>query len=368
MGEVWFWQLIVSPHMVGLASSLAGQGWKVTYVAEKELTTDRVKLGWKLSKMPGVQLRVVADRTARLALVDEASPESIHLCQGIRGNRPISYIQRELAKRGFRQWAVMETVDDFGPRGAIKRWEYSRQIRKKGRFLNRILAIGHSTKEWLIARGMAAGQVSPFTYFLPDLASPDISGGSRPSGPFRLLFVGQFIPLKRLDLLIQTLHTMRGQEFELWVAGAGPKEKQLRELAESALPGQVRWLGGPQADVLGIMRQVDCLVLPSRHDGWGAVVSEALMTGTPVVCSDACGAAGVVMASGFGGTFPRDQGEVLRSRLEKLLADGPISMDQRIKLATWATCLGAEAGARYLIELLDYEIRGGKHPLAPWES
>ena len=28
-----------------------------------------------------------------------------------------------------------------------------------------------------------------------------------------------------------------------------------------------------------IINQVDCLVLPSYHDGWGAVVSEALLIG-----------------------------------------------------------------------------------------
>ena len=56
-------------------------------------------------------------------------------------------------------------------------------------------------------------------------------------------------------------------------------------------------------DIPHLMSSADCLILPSRHDGWGAVVSEALMVGTPVICSDACGSAGVVHASGVGGVF-----------------------------------------------------------------
>ena len=32
--------------------------------------------------------------------------------------------------------------------------------------------------------------------------------------------------------------------------------------------------------VYSIIRQSDCLVLPSRFDGWGAVVTESLMIGT----------------------------------------------------------------------------------------
>ena len=40
--------------------------------------------------------------------------------------------------------------------------------------------------------------------------------------------------------------------------------------------------------------QADNLVLPSSHDGWGAVTTEALMVGTPVICSDTCGSSLIV--------------------------------------------------------------------------
>jgi hypothetical protein len=64
------------------------------------------------------------------------------------------------------------------------------------------------------------------------------------------------------------------------------------------------WGSYLSTEVPRAMAQADCLVLPSIHDGWGAVASESLMVGTPVVCSDACGVAGVVQASGVGGVFP----------------------------------------------------------------
>ena len=52
-----------------------------------------------------------------------------------------------------------------------------------------------------------------------------------------------------------------------------------------------------------IINQVDCLSASSYHDGWGAVVSEALLIGIPVICSDTCGSSVIVKASGFGGIF-----------------------------------------------------------------
>jgi glycosyltransferase involved in cell wall biosynthesis len=116
------------------------------------------------------------------------------------------------------------------------------------------------------------------------------------------------------------------------------------------------------------MAQADCLVLPSVHDGWGAVISEALMVGTPVICSDACGAAGVVKASGSGGVFRRDRFDELQFELNKQLQSGSIDIDNRIRIASWARALDANAGARYLINIFDYSINGGIRPSPPWQK
>lgn len=167
--------------------------------------------------------------------------------------------------------------------------------------------------------------------------------------------------------VLSSTFAMRG--FQLLVVGAGPQEKHLRRLAESALPDRVCWLGRrSQAEVLLTMGQANCLVLPSRHDGWGAVISEAMMAGTTIICSDACGAAGAVKASGVGGVFPSDRGDELRTRLDEQLKSGPISTEGRIQLASWASVLGAEPGARYLINILDYAANGGSRQMPPWHA
>jgi len=364
--DIWFWQESVSPHMAGLALSLTREGCKVTYVAEQELSVDRVKLGWQAPQMNGVHLRFAADEEAVRALAQQAKAWSVHICQGIRGNGLVAVAQHALSRRGLRQWVVMETVDDAGAWGIAKRLEYDRLFRGKGRLLEGVLATGHRTMDWIIARGMAAERVYPFAYFLPQTGNRD-HAVHREVGSFRFLFVGQFIELKRLDLLIHNLVEFLDREFELLVVGVGPKERHLRMLAESALPGRVRWLGmRPQAEVPAIMSQADCLVLPSRHDGWGAVISEALMVGTPVICSDACGAAGVVNASKTGGVFASDRDDEFRARLDRQLKTGPVTTEGRLRLASWAAALDAEAGARYLMQILDCSANGGSRPMPPW--
>ena len=91
---------------------------------------------------------------------------------------------------------------------------------------------------------------------------------------------------------------------ELWIVGDGPEKENLYSRAKLSLQNQITWFGTVQmSKIPNIMNQADCLVLPSKHDGWGAVASEALMLGIPVICSSSCGASSIVKSSGFGGVF-----------------------------------------------------------------
>lgn len=368
MAEVWFWQTIVTPHMAHLAVSLAQRGHRVTYVGEQIMTHDRQEQGWGVPELPGVTLLCADSDTAMRNLAKNAPSDSVHVCQGVRSNGRVSIAQRELSIRRLQQWVVMETVDDSGWKGVIKRMEYRRLVLARRASIQGVLAIGHGTAGWVAARGMPTGRVYPFAYFLPEITI-DNRSNHREFGGFRFIFAGRLIPLKRIDWLIEALATIAGRDFELLIAGAGPEEPTLRALAAGTLGDRVRWLGTlPLSEVPAVMAQADCLVLPSVHDGWGAVVSEALLVGTPVICSDTCGAAGVVRASGVGGVFPRDDAEAFRALLNVQLRLGPVGDEARRRTASWAECLAVGAGADYLLEILDHSTNGGPRPIPPWTN
>jgi glycosyltransferase involved in cell wall biosynthesis len=364
---IWFWEGIVSPHMAGLAAALARQGCEVVYVAERPMRDDRVSLGWTVPHLGGARLELAPTTVDVHALVEAAPIDSTHICDGIRGNTLMRAAQRALAARSLLQWVHMETVDDVGFRGALKRLVYRQLfLQWRGR-LEGVLATGHHTPEWVVARGMPAERVFPFAYFLPDMAA--IERGAYCTESFRFVFVGQFVTGKRLDLLISALALLRRSDVELVVIGSGPLERKLRAAAEAALPGRVRWIGRLlMNEVPEAVAQADCLVLPSRHDGWGAVVSEALMVGTPSICSDRCGAAGVVRASGHGGVFRNGDVSDLREQIVRVLDSGPLPRSKREALAAWARCIGANAGATYLRAVLDASRERRACPPPPWNA
>jgi len=69
--------------------------------------------------------------------------------------------------------------------------------------------------------------------------------------------------------------------FDSKSSAAGPVELQLHGLARQLqVDHLVHFRGGLEnADVSRALATIDLLVLPSRWDGWGAVINEALCNG-----------------------------------------------------------------------------------------
>lgn len=364
MAELWIWQRIVSPHIAGLANAL-GKQQRVVYVAENVMTEARRLQGWDAPTLKNAQLRRVRSAQEARDLVEGAADGSIHICQGMRANGVIGVAQGYLARRNLDQWIVMEKVNDSGFVGAMRRAEYGRRGRRLREMVKGVLAIGEGTTEWLVQRGWEEHQVYPFAYFLP--LPRDEMSDARKRGRYRVLFVGRLIHGKRVDLVIEALRRLPACDVELTVVGGGPLEDALRRRGRRQLGGRVSWLGRvPMERVQGYMAQADCLILPSSYDGWGAVVSEALMVGTPVVCSDRCGAAAVVRPSGQGGVFKSGDVRDLTKRIEAEVSRGGQSAARRRELRSWAVCLGADAGAAYLSRILRHAAGDGRWPSPPW--
>lgn len=367
--DIWFWQLIISPHMANFAKSLSELGHSVTFIAEREMSADRAAQGWTVPDVGASKIVLVPNQEKAVSLAKAAPPEAVHICQGVRANGVIGPVQQVLKDLGRRQFVNMETVDDSGWQGFIKRAVYKRLFRKLSPYLSGVLANGKNTRDWLIKRGVPADKVFPFAYFLPEVVSRPFIRQREGADRYRVLFVGQFIERKRLDLLITAMSRLDSGNVELAVVGSGPLEETWRRLAEDTLPGRVEWIGSlPMDEVRVQMAAADCLVLPSRHDGWGAVVSEALMSGTPAICSDACGSAVVAEASGYGGVFKSGSVDELVALLNAKIREGRLSERQTKALAGWARCLSGPAGAEYLVELLWAIDTSSAVPEPPWNA
>lgn len=270
--QVWFWQRIVSAHMAELAKPLA-KGREVIYVAERALSASRAATGWIDTGLGEAQLCFTPDAERARALALSATPSSIHICKGLRGNGLMGVASSDLARRLLRRWGVMETIEDLGWKGRRGRLEYRRLLLKEECLREGKLASGSTTPDWLVAKGIARMRIFLFAYFLPEGAAYDHARKER--GPVPALLEGQMIHCERVDLLIDVMTTLARNSAMLAIVGLKTPESELRQRGKKRGLNIRRLYTKLMVDVYGIMVWADCLVIPSRHDGWGAAVSEA---------------------------------------------------------------------------------------------
>jgi glycosyltransferase involved in cell wall biosynthesis len=362
MIKIWFWQNIVSPHVASLVTELAKRGVDLTYVAEIPMSDDRIMQGWNTPQMEKVQLLYVQSRKEVLSLISKAPKDVIHISAGLRSIGIVRFAQEELRLLNRKQWVLMESISNKGFKGFLRRFFYKRLVNKKFQTLQGILAIGSQTKAWLMEIGFPKEKIYSFAYFLPDLSKVELDKSNiKKINRFRFIFVGQFIKRKNLKLLIDSLMKVKHRDFELIVVGSGELETNLHNYAKSNLPNNLSWMGVlPQIEVMNSIRQADCLVLPSLFDGWGAVVAEALIVGTPAICSEKCGVSNLIEASRVGGIFKNNDQEGLTKLLNRQIEEGLIRGKKRDAIAKWAVSLHANMGAKYLHEIIEYSENKSK--------
>jgi glycosyltransferase involved in cell wall biosynthesis len=137
---------------------------------------------------------------------------------------------------------------------------------------------------------------------------------------FLALFVGRLVPEKGIETLLQAWgQTVLPGGSALAFAGSGP-------LTPSGL--NIHALGPiDREDLPPIYAAADALILPSIatatfREPWGLVCNEAMHQGTPVIASDAVGAAagGLVVDGQTGMVFPAGDADALAARLSALAA------------------------------------------------
>jgi len=367
--SIWFWQQMFTPHMGALAEALAERGFNVFFIANQVLSEERLKQGWKAFVFKKTKFIIASNKEVVEKIASKAFKNSIHFTEGLRANGLIKNAQYILRNRRLKHFVIIETIDETIWNILFKRIIYRLLFLYWGNYLSGVLAIGQNARSWIIERGMEQNRVYSFAYFLkkPKNNYSLKIFKEKKKLPFIFIYVGSLIRLKRVNYLISAISRLKFEEIELWIVGKGPEENYLRSMADFLLPEKVRWFGVVSASkVSKIIGQCDCLVLPSRYDGWGAVVSESLMIGTPVVCSDACGSCAVVKASGVGGIFPVNNQKVLVNILRKQYKLGKLNLKDRQKIERWSKCIDSNAGAEYL----DLIINNSEETLIklPWEK
>jgi glycosyltransferase involved in cell wall biosynthesis len=126
------------------------------------------------------------------------------------------------------------------------------------------------------------------------------------------LAVGHLVELKGVHVTLAAL--AKTADAILMIAGEGPEEIRLRQLADRlGIAPRVRFLGAiPHADLCRYYNAADAMVLASSREGMPNVVLESLACGTPVIAAPFESAAELISAP--------QAGEIAESRTPDAIA------------------------------------------------
>lgn len=363
--ELIFWHNIISPHQAPFMRELAERGNAVTIVSTEAMSPERHTLGWAVPKVGPSRVVLGPSSQDVLEIVKSSSATSIHFIAGARGTLLGRHVG--LACRSFkrRTGIITEAPDMRGFSGRLRWLKYALERVTLGRSFDFILAMGQVGTSWFVSCGYSPRRVFPFSYVTEKYSG---SVANEEGDRFRILFVGRLVNLKGVDLLLEALKNVPNALLTL--IGEGPEEEELKKFAVSCgVEDRVDWLGQMAATELHFfMANADLVVLPSRKDGWGAVVNEALMAGTPVVCSTASGSSDLIRHPWVGSIFQSGSVNDLTAALVSWVDKGRRNAKDRQRLQMWAQCIEASAIADYLELLMEHIYQEGPKPIAPWRE
>jgi glycosyltransferase involved in cell wall biosynthesis len=185
----------------------------------------------------------------------------------------------------------------------------------------------------------------------PGVEPAEVASGTATGGS--LLCVANVIPGKGHDVLLDALATMTDLAWHCVCVGSLDRD---RAFAERLAHDRVRFVGPRTgAELDRCYAAADLLVLASRGEAYGMVVTEALARGLPVVVTDVGGVA-EALGHGEGGVRPGmlvapDDPAALAAALRDWLGDAALrdrlrraARERRASLPAWSTTTSVLAG------------------------
>lgn len=252
-----------------------------------------------------------------------------------------------LCKIGSHRLVIINTVHDSGNYPKYSNFK----VWLGNLFLDKTIAISDSVKAEILTRNVPADKVvtihnaidtERFTFIdRHTVFNTEVKDSPIISGKIEILNVARFYPDKKgQDLLVYAVEKLIPKYPNIHVTFAGDIFKGQQEnydklqkyIMDKGLTDHFTFLGNVD-DIPALLATGDIFALPSRYEGFGISLIEALATGMPSVASDLEGPAEIMNASdkgvlNLGLLFTPGDADELAVKLEQLI-ENYMDYDQR---------------------------------------
>lgn len=214
--------------------------------------------------------------------------------------------------------------EGFKPRSGINELAKKIAINRINSNLVHLMAIGEGADTDYVDSGATSWNIHPYSF----TSVAPIAAYVRPTkNPLKLLFVGQLIDRKNILFLLESLKEVQVR-VHLDIIGSGPQLETCKKYISANSLQHINFRGQlALQEVYSIMRHSDVLILPSKYDGWGAVINEAMASGMAIIASDGVRASNIIENSENGFVYNKNDNKEL-SHLITSLADNLSIVDK----------------------------------------
>ena len=197
------------------------------------------------------------------------------------------------------------------------------------------IAISNAVKNYLIKRGeIPTGYTIDVVYygFQKDISTnvaglgliTNIMNGQ--SSDYKIGTIGRLVPQKDYPTLLNAFSNILKSlpNTDLYVVGEGYLQKDLIELSKSlGIDGKVHWLGKTEY-VKEFLSKIDLFILPSKYEGFGLVLLEAMVAKKPIVAANNS-AIPEVLGKTYEGLFLTGDIKALAQQIKTVISDNSFS-------------------------------------------
>lgn len=338
----------------------------------KDLPLDRLDLGWR-NDVAGFPYRFLDERhkIAEAVRIARSQRDRLHIINGFWTEISFAAALVALTLTGSRFAIYSEAPDPAVPRSISKRLLQAAFGKVLASRATGALSISHLAVDFFRKLGMREQVVYPFGYFRSYPQLPDDQARLKNENRIEVIFAGQLIHRKGIDLLLSAMLPFFKviPNLFLTVIGSGELMTSLHEeVAALGIKDRVAFEGVmPPDKIRERVAIADVLALPSRWDGWGVVVNEALSVGVPVIVSDRCGAADLIHKGINGYVFRSEDVADLRTCLGDFLTRRVDWPRFRAESAAIGDRISSEEVTPYLIKCLKHMTGAiSERPSPPW--
>jgi glycosyltransferase involved in cell wall biosynthesis len=197
------------------------------------------------------------------------------------------------------------------------------------------IAISNAVKSYLIERGeVPTGYTIDVVHYGFEKDTSTNAAGlglitnvmAGQSSNYKIGTIGRLVSQKDYPTLLSAFSSVLKSmpNIDLYVVGEGHLQKDLIELSKSlGIKGQVHWIGKTEY-IKEFLSKIDLFILPSKYEGFGLVLLEAMVAKKPVIAANNS-AIPEVLGKTYEGLFSTGDANALAQQIKTVITDNSFS-------------------------------------------